>query len=286
MPDKYFSAFPIINYEGVQAVDITERVVFVNSVLKNPYLFYPYDLAENERADQFSNRYYNDSFKSWILYLGNQITDPYYEWYLSQDQFNKFIEAKYGSTILAQNKIKYYENNWYIGTPLGINGYDALLPTLIKYWEPVYGFHNNIISYKRKQTDQTINTNAIRSYTVATNTFTHDEVLNIVFDANNIGSGQVLAIANNEVFIQHVSGVTIGNITSNSYIYGTESFVNTSFTSSSNVANNLLPEEDVYWNPVSYYDYENAKNEYNKSILVFDNKYSANVVSSLKSLLK
>lgn len=282
----YFKSFPIITYEGVQAVDITERVVFLKNILKNPYLFYPYDLADNERADQFSNRYYGDSYKSWILYLGNQMTDPYYEWYMSQDVFNQFIEKKYGSVQLAQQKTKYFENNWYNGTTLGINGYDALVPSLIKYWQPVYGYNGKLLSYERKPISQTINTNNIRSYTVANNSFKNDEICTISFNSNTSGQGQVLSVANNVLFLQHTNGNTIGTITSNSYIYGQESTVNTQISTQANVANNLLPEEDIYWSPVSYFDYETAKNEYNKSIIVFDSAYSANVVSALKSELK
>ena len=67
--DKYFNNFPIITYNSKPAVDITKRVVMLNYALKNPYLFYPYEIIANERPDQFSNRYYEDQYKSWILYL-------------------------------------------------------------------------------------------------------------------------------------------------------------------------------------------------------------------------
>lgn len=289
--NRYFINFPIINYNSVNAVNITERVVFLNNALKNPYIFYPYDITDNERAEQFTNRYYGDSYKSWILYLGNQMTDPYYDWYMNTDDFNGFINLKYGSVQLAQSKIKYYENNWYNGGSIAVNIYDDLPNSLLKYWEPVYGNMNNINSYQRKMLPQTITTNSVRSYTVSNTLFLTDEVVNIVFNNNYSGQGQIVSVnANTDtIYVQHVSGTTLSNnivtISGNSYIYGQESNVNTVFTTTNDVIDNLLPEEVIYWSPVSYYDYETAKNEYNKSIIVLDSAYAANVANSLKNLL-
>ena len=293
---RYFINFPTITYNSTQAVDITERVVFLNNALKNPYLFYPYDISDDERPDQFANRYYSDSFKSWILYLSNQFTDPYYEWYMPQDILGDFINTKYQSASancttpgyqLAQQKIKYYQNNWFQSENISVSDFDALPGTLIKYWEPVYGYNSSIIAYQRKQDDQTIVTNAIVSYFVANTGFINDEICNIVFDNNNVGQGQVVSVANNILYIQHTSGTTLANISNNiSYIYGQESQTNTYFYSANSVANNLLIEEQIYWTPVYYFDYENAKNESTKSIKVLDSAYSANIANTLKNLLK
>lgn len=292
----YFSNFPTISYKGVQALDITERVVFLNNALKNPYLFYPYDISDDERADQFSNRYYKDSYKSWILYLGNQFLDPYFDWYIPQDVFADFLDTKYKSASnncnisgyqLSQQKIKYYQNNWYQAENISPSGFDALPGTLIKYWEPIYGYNNNAIAYSRKQVDQIITTNSIVSYSIQNEGFIKDEICNIVFDNNNVGQGQVASVANNVLYVQHTSGTTVANITNNvSYIYGQETQTNTYFYSANVVAKNLLPEEEIYWSPVYYFDYETNKNESNKTIKVLNSAYSANVANALKNSLK
>ena len=65
--NRYFENFPTIEYANTQVVDITKRVAVMDSVLGQPYAFHTYEIAQFERPDQFSNRYYNDSFKSWIL---------------------------------------------------------------------------------------------------------------------------------------------------------------------------------------------------------------------------
>ena len=299
--NRYFTNFPTIEYNSTNAVNITERVVFLNNALKNPYVFYPYTITENERPDQFANRYYNDSFKSWILYLGNQITDPYYGWHLTVDELNQFLDLKYASqnpnsgyngSQLAQLKIKHYQNNWYESESLTVGGFDALPYNLQKYWQPVYDNYNNVINYVRSQVDQIVTTNSIRSYAVTNTSFINDEICNIVFDDNgNVGQGQISSVNadTNTIYLQHISGVSMPNttvtISSSSYIYGQESGTNTAFTTATNVIDNISLDEVVYWSPVTYFDYENAKNEYNSTIRVLDSGYSTQVSNSLKTLL-
>ena len=85
----------------------------LNNVLKNPYLFYPYEITAEERPDQFSNRYYDDQYKSWILYLSNGMVDPYYEWHLPDSDFDAVLQKKYGVEIyLLQEKVAFYRTNW------------------------------------------------------------------------------------------------------------------------------------------------------------------------------
>ena len=288
--DKYFNNFPIITYNSKPAVDITKRVVMLNYALKNPYLFYPYEIIANERPDQFSNRYYEDQYKSWLLYLSNNMVDPYYEWHLDLDEMKNFIIKKYGSTELALNKIKHYICNWENQDNISISRYDSLLPTLKKYWIPDYQNSNKIMSYKRKQIDQILNTNSIRTYSVANTSFIKDEIVDIVFDTNNTGQGQILSTTDSKIYVQHTSGVTLENQTvnigENSYIYGQESKVNTVFTTATNIIDNLLPEEQVYWKPMTYFEYENNINAYNKTLKVLDKAYSKQVSDNLKEFLK
>jgi len=69
--------------------------------------------------------------------------------------------------------------------------------------------------------------------------------------------------------------------------------VNTTFSINSSsvyvesvvVAENLTPDEEIYWIPVTYYDYENENNEKNKTIRVLDNKYTSDVVVNLTTLM-
>ena len=288
--NRYFDKFPVIEYDGSNVVDITKRTTMIEAVSNNPYIFYPYELTTYERADQFSDRYFSDSYKSWILYLSNKIVDPYYEWYLRTNEFNDFLAKKYGSIDNAISKIKYYRNDWYNSKDILVNRYDSLPASLKNYWEPVYGVNNKITSYTRKQKDYTVNTNKVVSYTVANTSFIKNEIVTINFDANNTGRGQFVHASNNVVYLQHMSGTFLQNdevsITGSSYIYGQESEVNTAFTTATLISRNISVEEEIYWAPVTYADFENEKNEYNKTIRVLDKRLSDTITNNLKDLLK
>jgi hypothetical protein len=288
--NRYFDKFPIINYGGSNVVDITKRTTMIEAVSNNPYIFYPYELTTYERADQFSDRYFDDSYKSWIIYISNKIVDPYYEWYLRTDEFNDFLSKKYGSVDFALNKIKYYRNDWYNSKDILINRYDSLPASLKNYWEPVYGINNKITSYTRKQKDYTVNTNKIISYTVNNTSFMKNEIVTINFDLSNKGRGQFIQSSNNIIYLQHMSGTFLPNnsvsISGSSYLYGEESKIETSFTAANLISKNISDEEEIYWAPVTYADFENEKNEFNKTIRVLDKRLSHTVANNLKDLLK
>lgn len=285
--DRYFDKFPLITYNQTNAVDITKRIVFLNYVLKNPYLFYPYEIDSNERAEQFSYRYYTDQYKSWVVYLSNEMIDPYYEWYLDDPTFNDFINKKYGNIDIANLKIKQYDCNWENANPISISQYNSLLPTLKRYWDADYQGSNKIIQYKRKQISQILNTNKMVQYTVVnSNGFINDEICKITDTyGNQIGQGQVVSVVNNIIYLQHISGTSVFT-DSNYTINGQESKSTTIINSSLLIQDNLLPEEEIYWSPVSYYQYEINKNAYNKTIKVLNNTYAKQIADNLTSILK
>lgn len=292
MAQRYFDKFPVITYANTEAIDITRRVAVLDKIASEPYVFYPYEITDNERADQFSARYYNDQYKSWIVYVTNKIVDPYYEWYLHERDMQEFIIKKYGSFYTAQTRIKYYVNDWAGQDNIGVNGYNALTPSMQKYWEPVFGSYNKIMSYKRKEIDWKTNTNKIMEYTVAATDprFQIDEICNIVFDYENYGKGQVLSVVGNKVTLQHLSGIYKTNddvsISGASYIKGTDSNVNTAFTAERLVATNIAVEEESYWKAVTYLDFETEINEFNKTIRVLDSRLKQTAVDNLTDLLK
>lgn len=290
MVQKYFDKFPTVTYSNNEVVDITKRTSILEKVSSNPYVFYPYDISDNERADQLSSRYYDDSYRSWILYITNKIVDPYFEWYLSETEMVDFITKKYGSYYTAQSRIKFYRNNWINVDDITVSAYDALTSNMKNYWEPRLGYANKIDSYKRKQIDWKVSTNKIMNYSTDNSTelskFIKDEVCTIYFDSYNIGKGQVLSM-NNGLFLQHVSG-TYENavIQTGSYISGQDSGANLHFTAVTCAANNLMADEENYYKAVTYLDYETERNEYNKSIRVLDSNYKQIIVDNLKDLMK
>jgi hypothetical protein len=224
-----------------------------------------------------------------MVYLSNKIIDPYYEWYLQQDEFDNFIADKYSSVEAASTKISNYMNNWAGQENISVSRYNSLTIKQKGYYEPVYGFNNAISAYSRKRKDWTINTNRIISYGVSNTNFIFDEIVNIVFNVNYTGTGQVLS-NNGVLYIKNVSGYVLANtanpITGSSYIYGTESNVNTAFANSTLISNPIEQEEEEFYEPITYYEFERQKNEYNKTVRLLDNRYSSLVVNNLTDLLR
>lgn len=97
---NYFENFPTINYQGRNVRDITRRNKFLKSVTTNPLLFLPYTVKEGERPENIAYNYYGSTDYVWLVYLSNNIVDPYHQWPLSEEDFHKYLIQKYEAQSL------------------------------------------------------------------------------------------------------------------------------------------------------------------------------------------
>ena len=95
MSGEYFDKIPDISYNNVLVKDITKRVNFLKETLQDPYSFLPYTIKEGERAEDIAYHYYGDSNYTWLIYLANNIIDPYNEWPMDEYTFNQYLISKY-----------------------------------------------------------------------------------------------------------------------------------------------------------------------------------------------
>jgi len=95
MSGEYFDKLPEIRYNNVLVRDITRRVNFVKQAVENPYVILPYTIKEGERAEDIAFYYYGNPNYVWMVYLSNNIIDPYNEWPFDEDTFNNYIIDKY-----------------------------------------------------------------------------------------------------------------------------------------------------------------------------------------------
>ena len=293
--ETLFSNFPTITYNGTPVVDITKAITMVPTVQSNPFSFAPYSIIEGKRSDQVADEVYGDPYLEWLVFLANQQVDPY-AWYMNTEQFQDFLEQKYGDWIRAQAKIKYYTNNWYNGQTLTVSGYDALSPVISKYYQPVLDAGNNVIEYIRTPSDWMVDTNHLVTLNFTTNvsTLTLDEIVNIAYDVGVTGNGQVAFTTSNALHIRHVSGNYLPNnniINASAFsIYGQESNTTITIAHANQVSvavyDTLDPLEDVYYDAVSYYDYENQLNEMNKNIVVLANTFTKQITKEITALLQ
>ena len=295
MADTYFNKFPLINYNGVPCVDITRRAVISNTTLLNPYIFTPITINNSIRSEQLSRQYYGDPYQEWVIFMTNQITDPYDSWYMDSTQFNDFILQKYGSLTLPQQTIMYYTNNWYDNVEtITVSNFDALSTNLQKYYEPTFDGFGQINGYNRIQVDWTTTTNHLVSFNFANTipTFIDNEIVAINYTANNVGSGQVASFGNNYLNIQHVAGYYLPNGSINAASF---SIVGSQSNSTITVANansvtitsfDALPDnEDIFYDAVTQWDYENNKNESNKVLQMLLPQFVPQVSADLQNVL-
>lgn len=300
----FFSNFPTVTYNGQTVTDITKSVSLFPSSLENSVAFQPLTLNQSLRSDQLAKNLYNDPYLEWIIFLTNQEIDPINGWYMDQNQFNDFLNTKYGDYIgIAQQRVMYYTNNWYNGDVLTPGGFSALPPHLTKYYQPVSDYQNNIIQYVRTQDNWTVTTNHLMNMTFSNTVanvgnFILDEIITMQWDNGQVGSGQVAFCSNNQLSYQHVSGFyypAANNLTNVNaaafYVAGANSGVTLTITNTNQITSffgydTLQSDEDVFYDPVTYYDYENNKNELKKTIKILDPSYTPQITAALNKVFK
>jgi hypothetical protein len=286
MSEKYFQKFPTITYNGYESVNLMARANFIEKIYNNPDNFYNLELINSERADNISFQLYDDSYMTWLLYFANGIVDPYYNWNLSQYDFNNFLKEKYGSVETAQKKVAYWNNNWYSNLEhITISQYNAKLDYEKKYYEAVYA-GNKVLEYKRKELDWTVNTNQIWEYTVDGDAnVTFDEKITVYSDSVPIANGQLLFANSSLIRIHQVFGTTDTTELDNVKISGEINNKKVNVSASLLIAKNISDEEFVYWSPVTYYDVEDIKNTNNQNIRILNPEYASVAALQLKRIL-
>lgn len=91
----YFNHFPLVEYSGFKLKDITKRADVSETILGLPYVYMPYTIKDNERAEDVAYYYYDDPELVWLVNLSNKIIDPYYEWPLNSQEFDKVLIERY-----------------------------------------------------------------------------------------------------------------------------------------------------------------------------------------------
>lgn len=93
---KYFESFPTVEYEGYRVKDITRRNAFTKILAENPSLYLPFTVKEGERPEDIANYYYGSTDYTWVVYMSNNILDPYHQWPMAEADFNNYLIEKYG----------------------------------------------------------------------------------------------------------------------------------------------------------------------------------------------
>jgi hypothetical protein len=83
------------------------RVKLRSGIAAGRYTFDSYDVRNNENPEDVAFKYYGDAEYHWVILLTNNITDRYYQWPLTQPQFDAFLTDKYGKG--SEDAVHHYE---------------------------------------------------------------------------------------------------------------------------------------------------------------------------------
>ena len=109
----YFSHFPLMAYDvaGNQNYkllpNILKRVKLRTGLASGSFLFDNYDVVTGENPEDVAFKLYGDPELHWVILMTNNITDRYYQWPLTQPQFQEHLADKYGAG--SEDAVHHYE---------------------------------------------------------------------------------------------------------------------------------------------------------------------------------
>ena len=287
---NYFNKLPIISYNNNLARNILARARPTQNALQNKTAYYPYTIREGQRADLISNDYYGMPGYEWLIYLSNDIIDPYYDLPMTEDNFYNYIVNKYGSQENAFRKILYYRNDWANATEarLTVAEFEALSFSHKKYYDPILDANLQPAQYRRNKEDWVVSTNKniILTLTGITGEFLYDEEVRV----NSSNYGTVTYAAGTAVHLQHIVGVFApGNV-----VVGVRSGATGTIAADGVTVTGIniqdgtesTPNELMFWAPVTAYDHESELNARKKEIQLMDVRSKALAESTLSKLMK
>lgn len=109
---QYFDTLPKVVYtqNGVSSVytNLLARVSVIPEMLKDPLIYYSYDIQEGDTPEIIAHKYYGDSYRYWIVLFANELLDPQWDWPMTSRVFEQYLANKYPSTNIY-SEIEYYE---------------------------------------------------------------------------------------------------------------------------------------------------------------------------------
>ena len=109
----YFERFPLMAYDVAAdgnyklLPNILKRVKLRTGLASGSFLFDTYDVIDGEKPEDIAFKIYGDPELHWVILMTNNVTDRYYQWPLTQPQFQEHLEDKYGAG--NEDSVHHYE---------------------------------------------------------------------------------------------------------------------------------------------------------------------------------
>tara|TARA_B100000700_G_scaffold331342_1_gene463321 strand:+ start:14725 stop:15255 length:531 start_codon:yes stop_codon:yes gene_type:complete len=140
-----FNKLPKTNFKNVDITDIIRGIKLTSFTFDVNFALNDFVIqSEHTRPDVIAELYYDDPRLAWVVLLPNVSIDPYYEWPLSQREFDRWMTKKYGSVPTAQATVLHYEHKT---KDLTISEDTFTYSTSAKYilasdYQPVYAYNH------------------------------------------------------------------------------------------------------------------------------------------------
>jgi len=144
---KYFQSLPKVivtdtNRTSIVLTNLMARASIISELLKNPLLFYSYDIQESDTPEIIAHKYYGTMERYWLVLFANQLMDPQWDWPMNSLVFSKYLDDKYafGELDVVQRYEKIYIQTDVINNiitthsiEIGEDEYTTLMPSTNSY---------------------------------------------------------------------------------------------------------------------------------------------------------
>ena len=113
MANYRFNGVPRVQYKDYLITDISNNLTV--EWTDGNIFFVNYSIKDGDTAENIAYRLWNDSSLSWIIYIINNIVDPFFDWPLRSDELIDYVKNKYGSDNV-------YSTHHYIKDGFVVNG--------------------------------------------------------------------------------------------------------------------------------------------------------------------
>jgi hypothetical protein len=287
MPDRYFEKFQVVEWDGRRVVDLTQRAKVLDRVRADPRAVYPYQLTAGQRPDQIARAYYDDPYRSWLVYFSAGTIDPFYDWCLTDEQLNARIVELYGSVEYAKKLVVSRRVSWRSDDRvLSTLAYEALPSTVRPYWEPVVSDSGRIVGYGRARLDWAVGSDVVKRVTVddLDGEFLVDEVVEVRNNLGvDVGRVQVVSVEDGAIVCTHCTG---DHETPGRTLVGLLSGATGTIGETTTLAETLPEEVRTYWEPLYAYDMEVERNEDMSTVSLVDRRLGQTASLDLRRALE
>ncbi len=262
---RYFKYFPTTTYNNRSVLDITRRVKVVESLANDPYAFLPYTISEGDRPEDVAFYYYGDQNLVWMIYLANNIMDPYSQWPLSNDELESSVIKKYSRDPIT-----------FANTAVNTTSDVITIPSHGYFTSDPVVFTSDVGAAAGLTSGNTYYVIRVDSDTVKLATSASNSINGTAVDITSNGFGNhsierninvflnSTQIQTNVAYVENIADPTV-RVTYDSYLYG-----------------GLITTE---WNVVRVYDAELITNEDKRAIYLINAAYAKQVEKDLRKVI-